>query len=138
MRIVALPAFISLALCGCQTTGGPHVIVPANATRQLDRFYSVAPDCSSLGRTSITVTEPPQHGKVSVIYRDQLPSFPATFKLSACNKTPVETTLVLYISDPGYLGDDSTSITATFPNGQTKNVTYPIDVHPPGEPAATQ
>ena len=98
-------------------------------SQQLGNFFSLNPDCSLMGPTTVRVLQQPQHGKVSVIQSDVYPAFPSTNQRYACNLKPVRGEVVIYTSEPGYVGADNAVVEAYFPSANMQTVRYLIQVH---------
>lgn len=132
MRTSALIAILgTLFVTGCTTTGvntGTARVVLDGKTLKVDSFGSLNPECGSLGTTTVLVTEEPKHGKVSVQQGMDYPRFSKENIRAHCNMKRAPATLVFYTPSPGYKGSDSFKVEAVFPNGNTRNGTYQLDV----------
>jgi hypothetical protein len=100
-------------------SGHPLILFSASATN---------PDCTSLGAVVMRVTQPPEHGRVTIRPAGVFPTFPESNVRSACNRRRVPGMLATYTSQRGYTGSDYVAIQVLFPNGRESNVRLPIEV----------
>jgi len=95
---------------------------------KLYHAYSTNPDCSSAGAVVLRVTQPPQHGRVSISQTGVFPNFPESNLRNACNRRRVPGVQATYVSQRGYLGPDFVGLQALFPNGRERSVMISINV----------
>jgi hypothetical protein len=95
---------------------------------KLYHAYSTNPDCSAAGTVVLRVTQPPQHGRVSVSHTGVFPNFPESNLRNACNRRRVAGVQATYVSQRGYLGPDFVVLQALFPNGRERSVSISINV----------
>lgn len=80
-------------------------------------FWSVNPDCSLTGPTTVQIVTPPANGVAEV---DIGPAFPAFAKDNIrfkCNQKQYDLPRVWYASKPGYRGPDALDIEVFYPTG---------------------
>jgi hypothetical protein len=97
---------------------------------KISSINSTNPDCTTEGRVEIRVTQPPQHGRVTVRYTGVFPNFPASNVRSACNRRRVPGVEVYYVADKGYSGSDSVAIRAISAMGTPHDSTVWLNVQP--------
>jgi dienelactone hydrolase len=102
--------------------------VPRNVSTSLGVFYSVNPDCSSKGLSTISIPTKPGHGAAVVAERDTRPSFPQASPFSACNVAPVPAMGVTYTPSGGFAGADSLTIEETSPGGRRRLIRIDLKV----------
>jgi uncharacterized protein DUF3857/transglutaminase superfamily protein len=105
-----------------------EVNVAADQQLRLSFFYSLNPDCTSMGYTAVRVVEQPKHGKIKVEQGTGFASFPNSNVRSECNKRRSEGVIVTYEPEPGYTGTDSVDLDAIFPEGSLAKRRYAINV----------
>ena len=96
----------------------------------IDSFYSVNPDCTSIGYTDVRLTSSPQIGTVSLKRGTVFPNFPANNVRNVCNTKRVASTQVWYTAPRGASGRDQLSVLAVFPSGNSRQVDFAITVTP--------
>ena len=90
--------------------------------------YSVNPDCTAFGTVVLRVTQPPEHGRVTIRHTGVFPNFPESNVRSVCNRRRVAGVQAIYVSQRGYLGPDFTVLEALLPSGRGGTVRLPIQV----------
>jgi hypothetical protein len=95
---------------------------------QLDFFYLVQVDCSSVGRTSVKIIEQPQHGTLSIEDGKASADFPASDQRHACNGRQSDGTFAFYEPNSDYRGADSVTLSITPPLGAARTQHYSIEV----------
>jgi hypothetical protein len=95
---------------------------------QLDFFYLVQVDCSSVGRTSVKIIEQPQHGKLSIETGKASTDFPAGDQRRACNDRQSDGTFAFYEPNSDYHGADSVTLSIAPPLGAARTQHYSIQV----------
>jgi hypothetical protein len=94
----------------------------------LYQAYATNPDCTSAGAVVLRVTQPPEHGRVSIRQSGIFPRFPEANPRSACNRRRVPGIQATYVSQRGYTGSDFVALEALFPAGRGVSVRLPIQV----------
>jgi hypothetical protein len=90
--------------------------------------YSLNPDCSSLGQVVVRVTQPPQHGRVTIRNSRSFPNFASSNSHSVCNTRRVPGVEGYYRPASGYAGPDSVSFDVIYPSGNYQQSTANIQV----------
>ncbi len=113
--------------------GSPRLVefsrtVAADQKVRIAFFYDINPDCSSTGFAAIRITEPPQHGKITIENGNGFTSFPENNIRFACNKQRSDGVVVIYQPAPGYTGTDILNLDAIYPSGSLSRRRYAIDV----------
>jgi hypothetical protein len=103
-------------------------IVAAEVKSRIQFLVSLQGDCSSSGRTTVRVLEPPQHGKLTIEYGQATSGYPKDSQLYNCNTRKSDGVLIFYESHPEYLGPDSVTLYAIFPSGNASKYHHSIDV----------
>jgi len=126
-----LSAFVLLAVAACvppetaaqAPTAGPIQMRTVNkgalsGVVQRINFYSeVHADCSSMGYPTVRIVSPPPNGRVLIEQSKDYPAYPQSNQRYTCNLNSVPGTAVSYLSNPGYVGPDSTIVEIVFPDG---------------------
>ena len=93
---------------GRQETEAPIVRGALSGQRQvLFSVYAIGSDCSSLGYPTLKVGKTPQHGDVTVEQGTALAGFGEGDARKVCNGRTVPATVVYYMSEAGFVGEDS-------------------------------
>jgi Domain of Unknown Function with PDB structure (DUF3857)/Transglutaminase-like superfamily len=103
-------------------------VVPSGGKLRVEFLYSIQPDCSSAGQTTVRVLEKPQHGAVTVENGQDFTSFPKENQRYECNTHKADGTLVFYRPEPEFIGKDSITLDIIYPLGQSTKRHYSIDV----------
>jgi hypothetical protein len=103
-------------------------VVASGGKLRVEFLYSIQPDCSSAGQTTVRIVEQPQHGEVKVENGQDFTSFPKENQRYECNLHKSDGTLVFYSPAPEFTGKDSITLDIIFPLGQTSKRHYSIDV----------
>jgi hypothetical protein len=132
MRSYSLFALFGvLAVSGCNA---PNAVSPplkftiSGKPLKVDVYYSINPDCTSLGSTTIRLIEQPKHGTVEFRETTDFPYFREGNSRAHCNTRRVPVTQVIYIPAPGYTGPDSFQTDAVFPSGSARTAQYKVEV----------
>jgi hypothetical protein len=120
-------AALSLLMVSGVANAQPRAVL-SGATINIYNNAAVNPDCSSAGQIVLRITQPPEHGRVSVKNTRVFPYFPPFNPRSVCNHTRVPGVQLFYISQRGYFGSDSLSFEMFGPNGQSRQFNYDISV----------
>ncbi len=75
--------------------------------QQIGSFYNVNPDCSTGGYPTLKVAKAPLHGQVRVEQGTAFSDYPKDSIRAVCNGKIVPATVIHYVSEPGYIGEDS-------------------------------
>jgi hypothetical protein len=123
----ALMSMLMLAACNTTTSSTPKVVVGGKQLK-VDIAYSVNPDCSSRGTSTVRLIEAPRHGKVDMREGTDFPYFSQGNIHAHCNASRVPATQILYTSSGGYTGPDSFTAEFIYPSGRARTHTYKVDV----------
>jgi hypothetical protein len=102
--------------------------VAAEQKLRLDFLYSINPDCSSLGFSTVRIIEPPKNGRLTVENSTGFTSFPQGNVRYECNKRRLEGVVLHYEPNPGFTGTDSLTVDVVFPSGSSSKRHYAIAV----------
>jgi hypothetical protein len=100
-------------------SGQPLILFQASSTN---------PDCTSIGKIIMRMTQAPQHGRVTIRSAGVFPNFAQSNVRSACNRRRVPGVQAVYVSQRGYLGPDFVELQVLFPAGAERSVKLPISV----------
>jgi hypothetical protein len=103
-------------------------IVAGELRGRLDFLYSVEPDCSSIGQTTVRILAQPQHGTLAVENGHGFTGFPKENPRYECNTRRSDGTLVFYEPNSGYTGADSITLFVIYPSGSAQTRHYSIEV----------
>ena len=127
IMILSLPAWPAPAQQAARPVEASQVVAAGQKSR-LRFLYAIQPDCSSQGRTTVRVLEPPQHGKLTIEYGQGFTGFRTDDRRYECNTRKSDGVLIFYESNPEYLGSDSFTIYAIYPFGNVGTYHHSIDV----------
>lgn len=82
-------------------------LIPKNSSALVGSFYAVNKDCSSRGLATITISQQPLHGRVTVGEHAMHPTFPAENPNVGCNAGMVQARDLSYTATAGYSGPDT-------------------------------
>jgi hypothetical protein len=126
------------ALAGCAgtpqqtvvpTAGTPIMRGAAAGRRQFMTFVaSLNPDCTSAGKTTVSVVSRPEHGDVTLEQMTGFPSFPQGSKLWKCNERRVPGVAIIYQSDGMFMGSDTFVTSQLDPDGQRNVLSFDVAV----------
>jgi hypothetical protein len=118
-----------------RTSGHAHL--PSSHSRtmvsgqllRLAHFAAVNPDCSPAGATHVRIVGQPRNGRLS---QGRATDFTSGFHgaYAACNSQRVAGTTVSYIARKGYAGPDAAKLLVVYPSGNTRQVSFVINVVP--------
>ncbi|SCY28016.1 hypothetical protein [Microvirga guangxiensis] len=132
MRVYALTALLcTLAVSGCNTTASvspPLKVTTAGKPLTVDSYYSINPDCSSVGKTVVRLVEAPKNGRLETKEATDFPSFRESNSRHHCNRQRVPVVQAIYIPSPGYLGQDSFKMDVIYPSGTARTYNYKLEV----------
>lgn len=121
------PAAPAAAEASPQESNVP-ITVSSGKLTEIDAYYTLKPDCSSVGYAAVLIKTDVQNGTFSARSGHDRPNLPSDSKLRKCNKRLVPSTQLYYQSTAGYVGDDKLSLELTLASGEKVNVTYNITV----------
>ena len=129
---VGVAALLALATASSpawsQQTTANYKVVGRGQSIQVDKFGTFNPDCSSIGRTTINLVEPPRGGTVETAQGRDYPTFSNNNVRFQCDKRRLPMALVFYRARPDFTGNDSFVIEAVFGDGQARQVRYNVEV----------
>jgi len=102
--------------------------VSSGVLTKLDFFYSLNQQCTSLGMPEIVLAVAPQNGTFQARAGHDYPKFSADSNYHVCNSKLVPAAQFYYQSSAGFVGEDTTSVGLTFPDGAKRDVIYKITV----------
>jgi hypothetical protein len=94
----------------------------------IDYFYSLYPDCSSMGYPTISIITPPQNGAITATDGEANPVYAKDNERAVCNLKKAPVTFVHYAPKPGYRGGDRATVEVLFPLGSFRTIEYVFDV----------
>jgi hypothetical protein len=103
-------------------------VVAAGQKLLLTFLATINPDCSSIGQSTVRITEPPEHGKLTIENGQGFTSFPKDNQRYDCNTRKSDGVLVFYEPGSGYTGTDSITVYIIFPTGTTSTRHYSMEV----------
>jgi len=89
---------------------------------------SLNPDCTPDGQIVVRITQPPQHGLVTIRNGRAFPNYPSSNIRNVCNTRRVPAVEAYYRPELGYTGFDSVSFETIFPAGSYRQNTANIQV----------
>jgi hypothetical protein len=95
---------------------------------KMGNYYSINPDCSSLGQPTVRVAEQPKHGRLEISQTTDFPYFSEGNVRHACNTRRVPVMQMTYIPDAGYNGSDSFQTDVVYASGQNQILRYRVEV----------
>jgi hypothetical protein len=121
-------AWVALGLLLSMASAQAQKMVASGRPLMLYEAYATNPDCSSAGTVVLRVSEPPEHGRVTIRQTGVFPRFPEANPRNICNRRRVSGMQATYVSQRGYIGPDFTVLEALFPAGRGVRVRVPIRV----------
>jgi Domain of Unknown Function with PDB structure (DUF3857)/Transglutaminase-like superfamily len=103
-------------------------VVAADQKLRLDFLYSINPDCSSIGFSTVRIIEPPKNGRLTVENGAGFTNFPQGNPRFDCNKRRSDGVVLQYEPNPGFSGTDSLTVDVVFPSGSSSQRHYAIAV----------
>jgi hypothetical protein len=91
-------------------------------------LFSLNPDCSVIGIPTARILETPKSGAVTVEKATGFPNFPIGNSYVKCNDKSTDGEAVFYMPNPGYVGPDSVTVEAIYPDGLANTRRYAIEV----------
>lgn len=117
----------AVAGSGCAWAQTTYNVVAGHEVR-VNWGVAINPDCRSSGQVVMRVTQPHQHGRVTIRSGGVFPNFPASNVRNVCNTRRVPGVEAYYRPEPGYLGFDSVGFETIFPSGDYRTYTANIQV----------
>jgi hypothetical protein len=103
-------------------------IIPKGGERLRVLFLTnLNPDCSSKGKTIFKLTRRPKFGSVASGEIEDFPGLTAE-DYKKCNTDKTTGTAVFYAPDPDFVGTDTFSGTAFYPNGRARKFEIKVSV----------
>ena len=122
-------AYSPTAFSSAQFGGGGRTAI-AGRPLKLGHWYSVNPDCSSVGQTEVRIASGPQRGTLAVKYASDFPNYPSSNVRSTCNGRRVPSAQLWYTPARSVVGQDHVSAVIVFPSGATRSPSYTINIVP--------
>jgi len=121
---------IAIALMSATAAHGQTATrtVVSGQTMRIGFYNTTNPDCTAVGRTTIRLTYPPEHGRATITQTTGFPSFPQSNVRSACNTRRVAGTAINYTSQRGFVGTDNLQVEVIFASGTSRQVSYTLNV----------
>lgn len=100
---------------GCQSTdlsktytGSTAMVIQAKSGQKtlLTNVFKVNEDCSSARPPALKVVAKPAHGSVSIVRSTTVTTYEPGHKLHKCNSRKISAVAPIYVSNPGYVGED--------------------------------
>jgi hypothetical protein len=127
MRTVTIAVVAGLVAWSGAASARTFNVVSGGSVR-VAQAYSLNPDCTPIGKPAIRMTQPPQHGRVTIRSARIYPAFPASNPRIVCNTHRVPALEGVYIADRGYVGTDSSSFEIIYGSGNYRQYTVSITV----------
>jgi hypothetical protein len=109
--------------------GGPMTsMVDAGQTIHYGPFVQMNPDCSLHGNATAKVTSRPRHGKAFVAQREGNVRYPPDSGYPQCNGRRVTGTMVVYVPNRGFRGEDRLKFIMIVPGGERRNYDFRLVV----------
>jgi hypothetical protein len=115
-------AFAAGPVIGQDSTYRSVAVVTGRPAR-LSLHFNLNKDCSPAGPPKIRVIAPPRHGTLSI-----RSGTARAERVRNCEKVQTPVRLVLYASNPGYIGDDQVTYEVTRADGITESLVVAIIV----------
>jgi hypothetical protein len=91
-------------------------------------LFDINPDCSVVGIPTVRVLDPSKKGSVTFEKGTGFPSYPANNSRAKCNANSVDSELIFYMPEPGYVGPDSVTVEIIYSDGIANKRRYAIEV----------
>lgn len=118
---------LSVAWSGAATAQATFNVAAGHQVR-VYWAYSLNPDCTPDGQVVVRITQPPQHGRITIRNGRLFPNYPSSNSRNVCNTRRVPGVEAYYQPASGYIGLDSASFDTIFPNGTYRQFTSNIQV----------
>jgi tetratricopeptide (TPR) repeat protein len=93
------------------------------------RSHDLNEDCTSIGAVNVEISQPPNHGSISIQKMLFFPSYPSGNVRSVCDSRKAPGTVVFYYPNAGYSGIDEAILTVTNPEGKVTKLEITIAVN---------
>lgn len=100
----------------------------AGTTLMLTSVGSLNRDCTSRGQVTAKVVQAPDNGTVHIENGMAFPSYSPGDAPYLCNARKSPMTLITYRAEPGFTGQDTTSVQVFFPDGNAPTLLFHIAV----------
>lgn len=87
---------------------------------------AINPDCTEVPGVSLSILQPPEHGKATVSNDPVYIAFPPNNPRSACNKSKVPGHEAFYQADAGFTGHDRVVLQGSSPEGHVREIKVDI------------
>jgi hypothetical protein len=131
MARFAAVVFVALGLSvACSATASAQTVcnVAVGHEVRVNRAGSINPDCTSVGQVVMRITQPPQHGRVTIRNVRLFPNFASSNIRNICNTRRVPGVEAYYRPDAGYTGFDTVGFETIYPSGNYRQTTANIQV----------
>jgi hypothetical protein len=136
MRINMNSGFAFVRPAQAPAASAPRPPQPVELTRavavdgklRLDFLYSLNPDCSSIGYSTVRIVEQPKNGKLTVENGTGFTSFPQDNPRHECNDRRSDGVVLQYEPNSAFSGTDSVIVDVVFPSGSSHKRHYSIAV----------
>jgi hypothetical protein len=91
-------------------------------------LYDLNPDCSPIGIPAVRILEPSKNGAVTFEKGTGFPTYPANNPRVKCNDNSVDSEIIFYMPQAGYMGTDSVTVEILYPAGNSVTRRYTIEV----------
>ncbi len=91
-------------------------------------LYDLNPDCSPIGIPAVRILEPSKNGAVTFEKGTGFPTYPANNSRAKCNANGVDSEIIFYMPESGYMGTDSVTVEILYPAGNSVMRRYTIEV----------
>jgi hypothetical protein len=91
-------------------------------------LYDLNPDCSVIGIPTVRILEPSKNGAVTFEKGTGFPTYPANNSRAKCNDNSVDSEIIFYMPQAGYMGADSVTVEILYPEGNSVTRRYAIEV----------
>jgi hypothetical protein len=105
-----------------------YKVVEHGRSIKVDSFGTYNPDCSVIGRATVSVTAPPQGGTVETSDGRAFPTFLSGNIRFQCDKRNLPATLLYYRAAPSFTGTDTFTIEVVFGSGEARQLRYTVNV----------
>jgi hypothetical protein len=93
---------------------------------ELWKNAAINPDCTEVPGVSLSILQPPAHGKATVSDDPVYVAFPPANPRSACNNSKVPGHRAVYQADAGFTGHDKLVLQGSSPGGHVREVKVDI------------
>jgi len=104
--------------------------IVVDQSKQIDFLYELGLDCSAVAFATVTMIEPPKHGKISVDRGSGNSYFPQNNPRFDCNKKLTEGVKITYEPERGFVGDDTFTADILYADKSVTRRRYAIKVKP--------